>query len=95
MGYLFFGTKWLEVASLCLFGYVSEAVFFVTILTRFTFSAILVSCSEDLMELDVAEMKTFLQHLPNMDMDEVNCNSNQSGFKKCANLSILENSKYI
>lgn len=35
------------------------------------FPAILVNCSEELMELEISELKAFLQHLPSMDMDEV------------------------
>jgi len=33
--------------------------------------AILMNCSEDLMELEVSELRAFLQHLPAMDMDEI------------------------
>lgn len=33
--------------------------------------AILVNCSESLVELEVSELKSFLQRLPYMDMDEV------------------------
>jgi len=33
--------------------------------------AILVNCSESLMELDISELKSFLQRLPSMDMDEI------------------------
>jgi len=33
--------------------------------------AILVNCTESLMELDISELKSFLQRLPYMDMDEI------------------------
>jgi len=33
--------------------------------------AILRNCSEELMELEISELKAFLQHLPVMDMDEI------------------------
>lgn len=33
--------------------------------------AIVMNCSEELMELEISELKAFLQHLPMMDMDEV------------------------
>jgi hypothetical protein len=34
-------------------------------------AAILVNCSEELQELEISELKAFLQHLPSMDMDQV------------------------
>jgi len=33
--------------------------------------AILANCSEELMELEISELKSFLQHLPVMDMDKI------------------------
>jgi hypothetical protein len=33
--------------------------------------AILANCNENLMELEISELKSFLQRLPSMDMDEV------------------------
>jgi len=33
--------------------------------------AILVNCAEELLELEVSELKAFLQHLPVLDMDQV------------------------
>jgi len=33
--------------------------------------AILRNCTEELMELEISELKAFLQHLPSMDMDEI------------------------
>lgn len=37
----------------------------------YTMLAILVNFSEELMELEHSELKGFLQHLPEMDMDQV------------------------
>jgi len=41
-------------------------------LSRLSFdTAILVNCAEELLELEVSELKAFLQHLPVLDMDQV------------------------
>lgn len=39
----------------------------------YTMLAILVNFSEELIELEYSELKGFLQHLPEMDMDQVTC----------------------
>jgi len=67
MGHLFCKSRWTRFAHLRLYRYFAYVLlWFIT-----SFLAILRNCTEELMELEISELKSFLQHLPSMDMDEV------------------------